>query len=171
VVRVEPRKGEEFLLDANVLIDFQHADLGALELFAKRVAPLRVLQPTVDEVVGVSARTLKRMGLKVVPMTTEEILAIADRRRKLSLQDALCVQACATGGYTCISNDRVVRSECSARGIACVWGLHVLLFVVRAGGMKRARAHRIAQAMARANPAHLGAEIMERFRKRLFGSA
>jgi hypothetical protein len=146
VVRVVPRKGEQFLLDANVLIDFQHADLGVLELFARRVAPLRVLQPTVDEVEGVSARTLKRMGL-----------AVADRRQKLSLQDALCVRACETGGCSCISNDKVVRSECSSRGVECIWGLHVLLYVIRAGGMRRTRAYRIAQAMSRANPAHLGA--------------
>ena len=168
MVRIVPKKGEEFAVDANVLIDVRNADLSILKLFVDKVAPLHVLQPIVDEVGDVTGRDLERLGVSVVHASAEDILAVSQRARALSLQDALCVEECSKSGHTCISNDKAVRAECGRRGIARMWGLEMLLFLVEAGALRRAKAHSFAKEMRRHNPAHITEAILDDLRGRLF---
>ena len=168
MVRLNPRNDEGFLLDANVLIDFQYVDLGILTLIAATVGPLYVIQPVIDEVDGVTARDLTRNGVTVLQVTTEDILSVSDRRRSLSLQDALCVLESERRQLSCVTNDNAMRQACRDRKVDPIRGLQLLLFLVNEGGMKRARAYRHAREMRRGNPLHITEAILSRFRELLF---
>ncbi|HEX7423495.1 MAG TPA: hypothetical protein VF311_06365 [Terriglobales bacterium] len=66
-----------------------------------------------------------------------------------------------------MTNDRALRNVCKDRGIRLRWGLGLMVDLVHAEVLTEARALEIAAAIQRANPTHITAGLIDRFRARL----
>ncbi len=66
-----------------------------------------------------------------------------------------------------MTNDRALRTVCKRRGIRLRWGLGLMVDLVHAEVLIEARALDIAATIQRANPTHITAALIDRFRARL----
>jgi predicted nucleic acid-binding protein len=162
-----PPVGPPILVDANVLIDYAKVDLGILGLVSASLGEVRVAAEVVHEVRDTDAAACQRTGLVVVEATMDQIVAAGRRRPGLSFEDHLCLVLARDAGGRCLTNDRVLRAACVAEGVPCIWGLQILLDLVRARALNRSRADRVAAGIRATNPLHISAGILDEFRKKL----
>jgi len=76
-------------------------------------------------------------------LDTELMLEVNSLPRSLSVTDRLCVVACEHHEWTLVSNDRALRKLCSAKGIRLRWGLSLMIDLVDAGVLTKARALKV----------------------------
>lgn len=103
----------------------------------------------------------------IARLETELMLEANNLPRSLSVTDRLCVVACDHHSWTLVTNDRASGNICKNRGIRLRWDLGLMVDLVHAEVLAEARARRIAAAIQRANPTHITADLMDRFRARL----
>jgi hypothetical protein len=70
----------------------------------------------------------------------------------LSGPDRACLYFVISEGWTCIANDTILRRECRKQGGKVVWGLEMLLKLISAGQITKARAKGIAKRISSINP-------------------
>jgi rRNA-processing protein FCF1 len=149
------------ICDANVLIDFIEADediLHELTLYWTKVyVPTRVLH----EVKELSPERAEALGLHIIE-TPIELVASAG----LSGPDCACLHFVLTEGWTCITNDKLLRRACQREGGTVVWGLEMLLILVKAGQITAARAGGVAEKVSVLNP-EITPFILDTFKKLL----
>ncbi len=158
------RSVEILLADADVLIDYCHADRTILRLVAHHIGPVRVLSEVLDEVEGLGRRECAPLGIEVVQLETSSMLRINTLPPSLSVADRLCVVACEEQGWTCVTNDRTLRRVCKEHDIELRWGLALMVELVARGALDATRAIRVAQAIQTSNPRHITAGLLARFR-------
>jgi len=149
------------ICDANVLIDFIETDediLHELTLYwAKVYVPTRVLY----EVKELSQEHAELLGLHVIE-TPIELAASGG----LSGPDCACLHFVLTEGWTCVTNDKLLRNMCRRGGGTVVWWLEMLILLVKAGQITAARAGVVAEKVATLNP-EITPSILDTFRKLL----
>ncbi|MCK6479618.1 MAG: hypothetical protein L6R43_05535 [Planctomycetes bacterium] len=150
-----------------MLIDYVKVDLRVLGLASASLGEVRVATEIVAEVQETDATACERAGLVVVAATTEQLVAAGRRRPGLSFEDHLCLLLARDAGCRCLTNDRALRAACAAEGVPCIWGLEVLLDLVRANALDRARAARVAAGIRATNPLHITGGILEEFWRKL----
>jgi hypothetical protein len=140
------------LVDACVLIDFSTSDVSVLTLVSKHVGQVHVPSPVFDEVKQIDEAQAASLGLKVIDPPLEMLLeAGAKRGGRLSFQDRIYVLVAKAEGFTCVSNDRSVRSACEADGVPVLWGLELLVELVAARALPLESARDIAKQIVDAN--------------------
>lgn len=87
-------------------------------------------------------------------------------RGRLSFQDRICVLVARAGSYTCVTNDRSLRSACTAAGVPVLWGLEILVELVAARALPAESAREIAAQIVAANT-RMDASVFERFLERI----
>lgn len=87
--------------------------------------------------------------------------------RSLSAEDRFCTIACERNLWTLVTNDRAMRAVGKQRHIRLRWGLGLMIDLVHAGVLTEARALTVATKIQAANPAHITADLLDRFRVRL----
>ncbi len=159
--------GPPIFVDANVLIDFAGVDLRVLGLVSSGIGEVRVVTEVLAEARTTDAAACGRVGIVVVTPTLAQILAAGVRRAGLSFEDHLCLLAAKGAGARCLSNDQPLRSACAAEGVPCVWGLEIMLELVAADSLDRARADTVAVKIQACNPLHISGAILAEFRRKL----
>jgi hypothetical protein len=104
------------LIDANVVIDYQVADLSVLSLAARHLGEIHVLSTVLEEVDGLTDTDCALIGLQVLEPELAELTEAAGRRGGLSAQDRLCLIVARERGWTCVTNDAVLRRTCDGEG-------------------------------------------------------
>jgi rRNA-processing protein FCF1 len=155
------------LVDANVLVDYQSADLTILSLVSRHVGPVHIVSTVLAEVDGLDDSDCERLGFRVVEPTIEQANAAATPNGRLSLADRFCFVVCKDNEWTCVSNDKALRRACESAGVAVLWSLELLLELVKLGHLPPDDASQAAERMHRANPVFLGAPILAAFREKL----
>jgi hypothetical protein len=142
-------KLELLIVDANVLIDFCKTDRSVLTLVTKHVGPLHVAEPVLAEVKELDRVSAEGLGLHVVqaelPLLTQA--ANAAVRSPLRFQDWLCLLLAAQERWTCVTNDKRLRTECEARTVSVMWGLQLLLRLVERRALPSSDAIELAHAI------------------------
>ena len=139
------------ITDSCVLIDYAKSGRDALMLLAQSV---RVVVPRIllmEEVHGLSLDEAVLLGLDVYDPPIESLAEAARMPRPLSEYDWLCLIVARDNRWTCVSNDKKLRSQCAAAGVKTKWSLEPLLMLVEQRRLTRARAEKIAKAMAEQN--------------------
>jgi hypothetical protein len=155
-------------VDADVLIDYADTDTTVLTLFSRHHGSICVLTPVLDqEVDSLDAADCDRLGITVVQVETELLLEAGKRGGALSLHDWATLLVAGEMGARCITNDKALRRECGNVGISCVWGLEIMVELVRGGNMVGADAIRVAESIHEINPGHISRRLLDRFRGRL----
>ncbi len=159
------------VIDANVLVDYQAADLAILELVNRHVGTVHILTTMLEEVEGLDESDCERLGFRVVEPTFVQVVEAASQTGRLSFQDRTCLVVCRDRGWTCVSNDRALRRACEADGIGVIWGLELMLELVRHGDLLANDASEAAERIHLANPVYVNSAILAAFRAKLAGLA
>jgi rRNA-processing protein FCF1 len=155
------------LVDANVLVDYQSADLTILSLVSRHVGPVHIVSTVLAEVDGLDESECERLGFRVVEPTIGQANAAALPDGRLSLADRFCFVVCRDNDWTCVSNDKALHRACESAGVTVLWSLELLLELVKLGHLPADDASQAAERMHRANPVFLGATILVAFREKL----
>ena len=155
------------LVDANVLVDYQAADLAILSLVSRHVGTVHIVSTVLAEVDGLDESECERLGFRVVEPTLAQATEAASPNGRLSFQDRTCLVVCRDNGWTCVSNDKALRRSCDAVGVAVRWGLELMLELVQGGHLPAEDADDAAERIHRANPVFLNATILAAFREKL----
>lgn len=154
------------LLDACVLIDFLAANRDLITVASAEVR-IHVASVVLEEVDDIDAATLRALGVVIVEPELELSMDAARRRGGLSFEDWVSLLLARTHGWTCVTNDRRLRKECGAHEVAVLWGLEILLLLVRRARLSPDEAIAAAVAMHAANPRGIPAAVVEAFRTRI----
>lgn len=159
------------LLDADVLIDYAHADDGILQLVARHLAPVRVLSTTRNEVREFRDEDYSRLGITLLIPTADQEEAAAGISSPSSLNDTLCLVVCREHDWTLATNDRILRRICKEYGVRTRYGLELMLDLVAIGCLPRSRAESVAERFHSRSPEHFHRGLIDWFRIRLSGLA
>jgi len=143
-----PRKRRDAAIcDANVLIDYVDADEDVIRELVKYWGTVYVPTRILYEVKKLPIDRAEVLGLSVI-----ETPLILPSAPGLSGPDRACLHFVISEGWTCIANDTLLRRECRRQGGRVVWGLEMLLKLVSAGQITKARAKGIAERIGVSNP-------------------
>jgi len=155
------------IIDADVLIDYVKSDFSILGLTASYVGEVHVISTVLAEVDGLDEDRCTQLGLHVLEPNLEQYVAATQKRGALSTGDHLCLLFAREKGWTCVSNDGALRRACTEDGVAVLWGLELMIDLVRIGQLGEEEALTVAWTIHSANPFHITQEIVERFTTRL----
>lgn len=155
------------LVDASVLIDYLDTDDAILALAAHHLGQVIVPAEILAEVDQLDAHRCAQLGLTIVEATVAQLAEAASGAGPLSFPDRVCLILARDGGWVCVTNDRALRRECAAVGVAVRWSLELMVDLVRGGHLEAAAAITTAEAIGRINPRHITRAILQRFRRRL----
>ena len=159
------------IVDANVLIDYLRADEQILVLASRQLGPVRVVRDVVDEVAGLDDDRCAALGLIIVEPTTPQIIAAgASPLNALSFPDKLCLQLAQENHWTCVTNDKALRQACTEGAVDIVWGLQMMLLLIKANGLTANTAIAVAEAIHASNPTHITAAILADFKRKATGT-
>lgn len=156
-----------FILDANVLIDYCKSDKSILALVSKCVGVIHLASPVLDEVKQLSLDELSDLSIDLAEPELDQLLTARSRRGPLSFQDHLCLLMAAANTWTCVTNDSKLRRECETQGIETMWGLEPLALLTDARQISREAALDVAKKIQESNPRFITKEIIKRFRTRI----
>ncbi|MCK4303344.1 MAG: hypothetical protein KAY24_03825 [Candidatus Eisenbacteria sp.] len=157
------KKPQPLLIDANVLIDYQRSDFSILGLVNQHVGHIYVLTPILNEVDGLDVVDCERLGLKAIEPELAQVTRASTAKGQLSFRDRLCLVVASEGGFVCLTNDKALRKACDDLGVATLWGLEIMITLVRSGAMRAADAISIAEKIHINNPLHVSQKIVDRF--------
>jgi rRNA-processing protein FCF1 len=163
---------EILIVDANVLIDFCRTERSVLELVTRHLCTMHVADQVLAEVKQLDRAGAEELGLNVVTVEFPMLqrAAAASVRSPLRFQDWLCLLLAEERAWTCVTNDKRLRTECTTRGIDVLWGLQLLIQLVESGALADAEAIRIAEAICQINR-RIPSSVLETFRRKVRGAA
>ena len=151
------------LADADVLIDYRESELAILGFVGQHVGRVAVLPSVLAEVEAVTATECAALGIEVVEVETERMLRAVEIESRVSFNDRLCFVTCLEERWTCVTNDGALRRLCERYGVESRFGLALMVDLVAAGVLPRARAEVVARQIQAANPLHINQHVLSRF--------
>lgn len=152
------------LLDANVLIDFAVVRPTVLALLGASLRAVAVLPETVLEVTQLTHDDYARLGIPIEELTPEEYAAAADLADSdTPAEDDLCLAVCRSRTWILATNDGVLRKRCAHAGVSTIWGLELLLTLVKDGALSRTDAESIAWKLHEKSPRHFHKGLLAQF--------
>lgn len=155
------------LFDANVLIEYAHADEGILALIARHLGPTRVLSTTLGEVQELDAEDCRRLDISIIEPTTAQRNEATGVRSRTSGKDKLCFVACRQNGWMLATNDRLLRSLCERDEVPVRYALELVLDLFSISRVSRARAESVAAKFHDRSPEYFPEDLLEWFRTQL----
>ncbi len=155
--------------DANVLIDYAKSAPDLLRLISKHVQTLYIPLPVLKEVDQLSIKEVLDLGIVIVEPTLLQIIEATKIRMKkpsLSGEDAICFVMARDKDWTCLTNDKPLRTICSLHKIHCIWGLEIMLYLVSAKVITDKKAYHIAQDIQSKNK-YIKMQTLKRFKEKL----
>jgi hypothetical protein len=133
---------------------------------------MHVADQVLAEVKQLDRAGAEDLGINVVTVKFAMLqrAAAASVRSPLRFQDWLCLLLAEESAWTCVTNDKRLRTECTARGIDVLWGLQLLVRLVDSGALAGAEAIRIAEAICQINR-RVPSSLLETFRQKVRGAA
>lgn len=156
------------IMDACVLIDYINGEPDLFKLISSHIGPIYVATPVMEEVDSIeSIDELEELGLLPVEPEIDDLFVAAEMNGRTSFQDNLCFLTAKRQGFTCITNDRNLRKQCSASEVPTLWGLELILELVKAGGLAKKEAIFIATEIHKSNPRHINKKVLDSFKDKL----
>jgi rRNA-processing protein FCF1 len=137
--------------DANILIDFFETDRGIISLVSRHIAPLYVPDIVAEEVSQLKTIDPAYIGLTIIETPYTVLAEATNRPSTISIQDFVCMRIAEERGWGCATNDKALRRECGKRGVSVLWGLEMMLYLVKNGALKPKKAKDTAWAINRCN--------------------
>lgn len=160
------------ICDANILIDFLSVLDGkdairAMAVFFKHVyVPETVLKEVKEPYL--SETEAEKLGLDIYKDIPLELLMSDPSSKGLSGQDRACLYLVRTNGWICITNDKLLRANCKHVGGTVMWGLELVLELVRNNLLSETFAKDLADQVKRSNKTISGVVLRE-FKEKVEG--
>lgn len=164
---MQAKRGQLFIVDANVLIDYCNSDLSILEALSSRIGRVHIGKPAVDEVDQLTLEEARERGFTVVVPELEIALDAASKRGGLSFSDRVTLLLARENSWCCITSEKELRRECVKEGVSVLWGLEPMKILVANGAITPAKALKAARLIRVSNPAFITPEIIGRFEKQI----
>tara|TARA_B100000315_G_scaffold137413_1_gene126559 strand:- start:244 stop:744 length:501 start_codon:yes stop_codon:yes gene_type:complete len=156
----------EFIIDANVLIDYCKADLSILTIFSKAIGTINIPTPIIyDEVSQISITKAEKFFLNPVEPTLEQLIE-AKTIKRTHFCDNLCFLIAQHNGYTCVTNDKPLKRLCKKHNVPSIWGLEILVILANKSKITKRKAVNVAYAIQKSNP-FITNEIIQRFKNKI----
>lgn len=157
------------ILDANALIDFCRTDATLLASISLHVGRVHVASPVLAKVDHLDADGADRLGLVAVDPPLGLAMAAASRtqRSPLAFDDWICLLMGQAQGWTCVTNDKRLRRECAAVNVEVLWGLELLLELVREHALTAEAAEEVVWAIHRMTPRFVPERLVREFVARM----
>lgn len=143
------------------------ADLEILEIMATKLWQLHVTLPVLKEVKALPVAKAEKIGIVICEPSLQDLTDAASRGGALSSQDRLCLTIAQRRGWSCLTNDQLLRRDCGKVGVPVVWGLEAMVLLHKHGYLPRSRAATTAETIHALNPRHIHEEILKRFLQEL----
>ena len=157
------------LVDANVLIDYQMSDISILSLVSQHIGPVHIVSSVLAEVEGLDESACERLGLRVIEPSLEQAKEAHQLKGRLSFQDSLCLVVCRDHTWICVTNDKALRRSCVEASVSLLWGLELMLELLKSGHLSVAVALDVAEQIHKANPVFLNQKVLEAFKDKARG--
>lgn len=131
-------------IDAPVLIDYAATDKTILGLAAQHIGPVNVLSPVLREVDELDESSCESLGIHIVEPTFAQLSQANQMVGRLSLEDALCLVVARESGWTCVTNDKPLRRACENAEVRVLWGLEIMVELVRLRQLSSTEALKVA---------------------------
>ena len=162
-----PDQPPGFIIDANVLIDYADSDPSILTLFSKSIGTIHIIPDVFEKVEQLNVKECCRLGLVIAEPTLDQYLEAGKKIPGLAFDDTLCLILARDHHWTLISNDKALRSTCSGASIPLLWGLQIMLLLVKNKYLPSAIAQKISACIHALNPKFVHQQILERFIKKI----
>ena len=157
-----------FIVDANVLIDYEVSDRTVLALYSQHIGKVHVPQDIADEVTQLQQTDYDQLDLRIVQPSSAQYAEAGPRMPGVSFEDRLCFLMARDEGWTCISNDGPLRRLCDGNRIPVLWGLEPMLALIRRGHLSADAAIQVAETIHRDNP-YVTRKIVDEFTRKARG--
>ena len=152
------------IIDACVLIDYMNGEPSLFNLISSHISPIYIASPVLEEIDSISSvEELENLGLVLIEPAIEDVFTAGKIKGPTSFQDNICFLTALRQGFTCVSNDKNLRKQCTNANVPVLWGLELLLELTRGGGIHRREASKIARAIQKSNPKHVTNKILTDF--------
>ena len=158
---------KEFIIDADVLIDYRESDIEVLTLFSIQVGRLHIGRATFQKVRNLSEAEARRLRLVVETPDRKLVDKALRARGKLSYDDHETLLLAAQNNWICITNDNALRAECDKEGVELLWGLELMKFLVRINSLSLNKVLKVVKMIQISNPDYITDSILRRFEKQL----
>ena len=155
------------LTDANILIDYASCGMEVLALVSEHLAPVVVPDVILQEVRRLTQEQIEEAGITVVETPLDLLSPDPLVSKRLSTQDRVCLEMASTNGWTCATNDRVLRNACQVRGVPLVWGLELMVELVDRRVLPEKKARNVGKKMHQVNPRSITEQVLTDFLARL----
>jgi rRNA-processing protein FCF1 len=155
------------LTDANILIDYASCGMEVLALVSEHLAPVVVPDVILQEVRSLTQEQIEEAGITVVETPLDLLLPDPLVSKRLSTQDRVCLEMASANGWTCATNDRVLRNACQARDVRLVWGLELMVELVDRRILPEKKARNVGKKMHQVNPKSITNQVLTDFLARI----
>lgn len=164
---MQAKRGQQFIVDADVLIDYCNSDLSVLEALSRRIGRVHIGTPTFDEVTQLTLGEVRDRGFVVVIQDLKIAGEAASRRGGLSFSDHVTLLLAKENSWCCITNEKELRRECEEEGVSVLRGLEPMKILVANRVITAAKAVRTARLIQDSNPAFITADIIGTFERQI----
>jgi len=158
---------KHLIVDANILIDYLNCDETLLLLIKKYIGQILLASPLLGEVKSLDPDRCKKLGIKLVEPTMEQLIWAADQEFAVSFQDKLCLIMAKDHNWTLVTNDKALRKRCESENITLIWGVELICMLCESGGLHKNGARTFILDLHRNDPFYITKEIVNRSLKRL----
>lgn len=161
------KQPKEFIIDADVLIDYHESDIDVLKLFSTQISQIHIGRDTLQKVSGVSNSEARRLKILVETPTLKLATKASQSRGKLSYDDHVTLLLAYQNNWICITNDNALRSECIKEGVELLWGLEPIKLLVKHRIISLNKSLKIAKTIQISNPDFITDSILSRFEQQI----
>lgn len=156
------------IMDACVLIDYMNGEPDLFRLIHSYIGQIFVATPIIEEVDSInSIDELRDLYLEPIEPEIKDVFEAAAMEGRTSFQDNLCYLTARRNGMTCVTNDTNLRSLCETAKVPTLWGLELILELVRGGGLAKQEAEHIGRAIHNSNLTHINQTVLNGFLSKL----
>ena len=156
------------ILDSCVLIDYIKAEPALFSVIAGNVGPVHVATIVFEEVAQLtSLEHMEDLGITLIEPEIEDAFEAERMKGRTSFQDNICLLTAKKHNMTCVTNDKSLRKTCSKHDVPTMWGLELLLHVVRSGGLDHRSAVEIGRRIHASNPRHISLRVVTDFERKV----
>ena len=154
---------KRFLIDADVLIDFQNSNFSVLQAVNQFIGNIYSLREIREEVIGLTFEDCHQVGLNIIKPKEHVKVQAKITRGKLSENDRLNLYTAIDSDFVLVTNDSDLLRACKENKVKALRGLRLLIILFKKSNIPVQDIIQIAEEIHKSNPIHISKEIFDSF--------
>jgi rRNA-processing protein FCF1 len=157
----------EYIIDANVLIDYFESDLQILTQVSDNLGLIHIARSTFNKVHHLTVAAAQKHHFTIVTPDLKTAVEASKGRGRLAYDDRETLFLAKNNGWICITNDKQLREECKNEGVSCIWGLELMLILVKKNIISINAAIKTGDIIRKNNPKYIKNNIISEFKRQI----